>query len=58
MVLKVSVLGFVLVPLSEPAALRRESMAELRVVAGVVAVMKEAVVQSGFFAVVAAPAAG
>lgn len=56
--LKVFVLGSVLVPLSEPAAQRRESLAVLRVAAGAAAVMMEAVVQSGFSAVVAAPAAG
>lgn len=55
MVLKVSVPGSVLVPLSEPAAQRRESQAGLRV-AG--AGMMVAVVQSGFSAVAAAPAAG
>lgn len=58
MVLKVFVLGPVLVPLSEPVAQRREPLAGLRVAAGVVAVMMEAVVQSGFSAAAAAPAAG
>lgn len=56
MALKVSVLGFVLVPLSEPAAQRKVSEAGLRVAAVVVAV-KEAGVQSGFSAVAAVPAA-
>lgn len=55
--LKVSVLGFVLVPLSEPAAQRKVSEAGLRVAAVVVAVKKEAGVQSGFSAVAAVPAA-
>lgn len=57
MVPKVFVLGFVLVPLSEPAVQRKVSMAGLRVVVVVAAVMKEAVVQSEFSAVAAAPGA-
>lgn len=58
MVLRVSVLDFVPVPLSEPAAQRRESVAGLKVAAGAVAALMAAVVQSGFFAAAAAPAAG
>lgn len=58
MVLKVSVLGFVLAPLSEPAAQRREPLAGLRAVAAAAAAMLAAVVRSGFSAVAVAPAAG
>ena len=58
MVPKVFVLGSDLVPLSEPAAQRRVSLAGSRAAAGAAAVMTEAVVQSGFSAVAAAPAAG